>query len=116
MKQGVLPFQDEEEKSTTGTTALAGLACYLDPGYGAGLCRGIERQVRLREGRQGWSDSAVGAGGGMGDQAAQGGPLCLHFPSRSSSAAGQGIEHPPEQGSSLLRPVSGGTPEDHGTG
>ena len=38
MKQGVLPFQYQEEGSTTGMTGLAGLAAYLDLGCAAGLC------------------------------------------------------------------------------
>lgn len=59
MPQGVLPFQYQEEWSTTGMTALAGLASYLDLGHAAGLGRGIERYVRLREGGQGWSDSQM---------------------------------------------------------
>ncbi len=59
MKQGALPFQYQEERSTTGMTALAGLASYLDLGYAAGLGRGIEGHVRLREGGQGWSDSQM---------------------------------------------------------
>ena len=59
MKQGVLPFQYEEEKSSTGMTALGGLPAYLDLARVAGLSRSIERHVRLREGGQGWSDSQV---------------------------------------------------------
>ena len=59
MKQGVLPFQYEEEKSSTGMTALAGLPAYLDLARVAGLARSIGRHVRLREGGQGWSDSQV---------------------------------------------------------
>ena len=59
MKQGVLSFQYEEERSSTGTTALAGLAAYLDLGGAAGLGRWIERHVRLRKGGQGWSDSQM---------------------------------------------------------
>ena len=30
MKQGVMPFQYEEEKSSTGMTALSGLMTYLE--------------------------------------------------------------------------------------
>ena len=30
MKQGVLPFQYEQEKSTTGMTGLSGLVTYLE--------------------------------------------------------------------------------------
>lgn len=56
MKQGVLPFHYEEEKRSTGMTALAGLPAYLDLARVTGLCRSVERHVRLREGGQGWSD------------------------------------------------------------
>lgn len=59
MKQGVLPFQYEEERNSTGMTALAGLPAYLDLARVAGLARSIERHVRLREGGQGWSDSQM---------------------------------------------------------
>ena len=37
MKQGVLPFQYEEEKSSTGMTALSGLPAYLELAHAAGL-------------------------------------------------------------------------------
>lgn len=59
MKQGVLPFQYEQEKTTTGMTALAGLPAYVELAQVAGLSRSIERHVRLREGGQGWRDSQV---------------------------------------------------------
>ena len=59
MSQGVLPFQYEEEKTSTGMTALAGLPAYLDLARVAGLARSIGRHVRVREGGQGWSDSQV---------------------------------------------------------
>ena len=50
MKQGVMPFQYEEEKSSTGTTALSGLF---------GLRSSVGRHVGLRESGQGWTDSQV---------------------------------------------------------
>lgn len=59
MPQEVLPFQYQEERSTTGMTALAGLAPFLDLGHVAGWCRGIERHVNLRKRGQGWSDSQM---------------------------------------------------------
>ncbi|MFQ5814506.1 MAG: IS1380 family transposase [Anaerolineae bacterium] len=59
MKQGVLPFHYEEERNSTGMTALGGLPAYLDLARVAGLSRSIERRVRVREGAQGWSDSQV---------------------------------------------------------
>ena len=37
MKQGVLPFQYEEEKKSTGMTALSGLAAYLELAHTAGI-------------------------------------------------------------------------------
>ena len=55
MKQGVLPFQYEEEKKSTGMTALGG----LDLAHVSGLWRSIGRHVRVREKGQGWSDSQV---------------------------------------------------------
>ncbi len=59
MGQGVLPFQYQEEKTSTGMTALAGLPTYLDLAYVAGLSHSIERHLKLREGNQGWSDAQV---------------------------------------------------------
>ncbi len=59
MSQGVLPFQYEEEKTSTGMTALAGLPTYLDLAGVAGLARSIGRHVRLRERGQGWTDSQM---------------------------------------------------------
>ncbi len=59
MKQGILPFQYEQEKTSTGMTALAGLPPYLDLAQVAGLSRSIERHVRLREEGQGWTDSQM---------------------------------------------------------
>ena len=43
MKQGVLPFQYEEEKSSTGMTALLGLPAYLELAHAAGLRSSVER-------------------------------------------------------------------------
>ena len=59
MKQGVLPFQYEEEKSSTGMTALSGLPAYLELAHAAGLRSSLERHVRLRRYGQGWTDIQV---------------------------------------------------------
>ena len=59
MKQGVMPFQYEEEKSSTGTTALSGLMTYLELMQAAGLRSSVGRHVGLRESGQGWTDSQV---------------------------------------------------------
>lgn len=59
MPQGVLPFRYQEEKTSTGMRALAGLPVYLDLAYVAGLSQSLQRHVKLRQGGQGWSDAQV---------------------------------------------------------
>ena len=59
MQQGALPFQYAEEKNSTGMTALAGLATYLDLFQVADLRGSVGRHVGLREGGQGWTDSQM---------------------------------------------------------
>ena len=45
MRQGVLPFQYAEEKSSTGTTALSGLLTYLELVDASGLKSSVERHL-----------------------------------------------------------------------
>ena len=59
MKQGLLAFQYEEEKSTKGMTALSGLLTYVELMDTAGLRSSVERHVRLRKCGQGWTDSQI---------------------------------------------------------
>ena len=59
MKQGLLAFQYEQEKSRAGMTALSGLMMYLELMQAAGLRSSVERHVRLRERGQGWTDSQM---------------------------------------------------------
>ena len=59
MKQGLLAFQYEQEKSSTGMTALSGLMTYLELMQAAGLRSSVERHVRLRERGQGWTASQM---------------------------------------------------------
>ena len=59
MKQGVLRFQYEQERNSTGMTALSGLMTYLELMQAAGLRSSVERHVRLRETGQGWTDSQI---------------------------------------------------------
>ena len=59
MSQGALPFQYAEEKGPTGTTALSGLATYLDLAQVAGLSESARRHVGIKAGKQGWTDSQI---------------------------------------------------------
>ena len=59
MPQGVLPFEYQEETSSAEMTALAGLPIYLDLAYVAGLSQSIQRHLKLRERKQGWSDAQI---------------------------------------------------------
>ena len=53
MPQGVLPFQYAEENSSTGMTAVAGLATYLDLFEVSGLRDSVDRLVGIRRDGQG---------------------------------------------------------------
>ncbi len=55
MAQGVLPIQYEEEKASSGVTALGGLLVYLDLIKVSGLCEAIKTHVAVC-GKQGWLD------------------------------------------------------------
>ena len=59
MKQGLLAFQYEQEKGSTGMTGLSGLMTYMELMQAAGLRSSVERHVRLRERGQGWTDSQM---------------------------------------------------------
>ena len=59
MKQGLLAFQYEQEKGSTGMTGLSGLMTYVELMQAAGLRPSVERHVRLRERGQGWTDSQM---------------------------------------------------------
>ncbi len=59
MQQGALPFHYAEEKNSTGMTALAGLATYLNLLQVSGLKASVERHVGIRRGTQGWTDSQM---------------------------------------------------------
>ena len=59
MKQGVLPIQYEQEKSSKGMTSLSGLVTYLELMHAAGFAV-IDRAPRgSAGGGQGWTDSQV---------------------------------------------------------
>jgi len=59
MAQGLLPFKYEEEKKTTGMTALAGMPVYLELAEKMGLCALIKKHLRVRTGGQGWTDPQI---------------------------------------------------------
>lgn len=53
MAQGLLAFKYEEERKTTGMTALAGLPVYLELAEKMGFGALIEKHLRVRAGGQG---------------------------------------------------------------
>ncbi len=59
MAQGILPFKYEEEKKTTGMTALAGLPLYLELAQKTGLSEAIQKHIKVRESTQGWTDNQI---------------------------------------------------------
>ena len=59
MKQGVLPFQYQQENGSPGMTALSGLMTYLELIHVSGLKSSVEHCVGLRRGGQGWTDSQI---------------------------------------------------------
>ncbi len=59
MRQGLLAFQYEEEPTTGGMTALAGLPLYVELAQVAGGPQAIRRHVQARAGGQGWDDAQV---------------------------------------------------------
>src|ERR1017187_1782457 len=56
MAQGLLPFKYEREFHESGTTSLAGLPPYLELSQVLGLSASIERNVKIRENGQGYTD------------------------------------------------------------
>src|SRR5512137_1390769 len=56
MAQGILPYKYEEERSSTGMTALAGLPIYLDLASVLGVADCIRAHVHVRRSDQGWTD------------------------------------------------------------
>jgi len=56
MAQCLLPFKYAPEFKESGMTSLAGLPSYLELGHVLGLTESIERNVKTREGGQGYSD------------------------------------------------------------
>jgi hypothetical protein len=59
MAQGVLPFKYEDEKKTTGMTALGGLPAYLDLAQVIGLTKSVQKHLKVRQGGQGWTDAQM---------------------------------------------------------
>jgi len=57
MAQGALPYKYEEEKKTSGMTALAGLPVYLDLASVMGLGDSITRHLHVKI--QGWTDEQI---------------------------------------------------------
>jgi len=57
MPQGYLPFKYQEEKNSTHMTALAGLPTYLELAIVAGMADSIKKNMMIRTGSQGWTDT-----------------------------------------------------------
>ena len=58
MPQGILPFEYEEEKSSSGMTSLGGLPTYPDLTVVIGLTDSIRKHIKV-SGEQGWTDVQV---------------------------------------------------------
>jgi len=56
MSQGLFPFKYEPEFRESGTTSLGGLPPYLELSQVLGISGSIERNVKLRENSQGYTD------------------------------------------------------------
>lgn len=59
MPQGPLSFKYEDEPSSSGATALAGLPVYLDLARVLGLAQSVAEHVSARQGSQGWTDAQM---------------------------------------------------------
>ncbi len=59
MAQGVLPFQYEVDRNSSGMTAMAGMLPYLDLATATKLAESVDRHVKVRQGDQGWSDARI---------------------------------------------------------
>ena len=57
MTQGVLPYKIEEETTSSGMTALAGLPAYLDLAKVLNLAQKVTEHVKARDNEQGWKDT-----------------------------------------------------------
>jgi hypothetical protein len=57
MPQGYLPFKYQEETKASHMTALAGLPTYLELACVAGMADSISKNVKVRNGSQGWTDT-----------------------------------------------------------
>jgi hypothetical protein len=59
MGQGVLGYQYEAEGRQNGMTGLAGLLLYLDLAEASSLWRSLDQHLKVRAGKQGWTDSQI---------------------------------------------------------
>jgi len=59
MTQGELGFKYEVDHQGEGMTGMGGIGTYLDLACRSGMVRSIERHVKARKGRQGWTDAEV---------------------------------------------------------
>ena len=59
MTQGMLGFKYDEEPAGAGMTALAGLPTYLELAKALGLTESLAAQAKVRENKQGWTDTQI---------------------------------------------------------
>jgi hypothetical protein len=56
MSQGTLAIKFEEERNTTGMTAVAGLTIYLELLHVLGIAESVDQNLTARQGGRGWTD------------------------------------------------------------
>ena len=59
MTQRVLPYEYEMEESKAGLTVFGGLPTYLDLASATGFLGSIDKHLKIRQGKQGWTDRQV---------------------------------------------------------
>lgn len=59
MTHSVLPYEYEMEESKAGLTIFGGLPTYLDLASATGFLKSIDKHLKIRQGKQGWTDRQI---------------------------------------------------------